>query len=166
MAWVKSEYAGEFAVISTWLVALSPWSLSVFQVSNITVVALRFLPFRLQFIFGATVENERPFLWAWEVAQFQQSPELTVAGTLGFAALALFALPFGLSIYYYFEEERIAARLPMDPVRLFGVLLGSVALTTVAATALFVRYFPGTTLPVGAAIAAVFAYLLLTIERT
>ncbi|MFC7020933.1 MULTISPECIES: TIGR04206 family protein [Haloarcula] len=166
MAWVKSEYAGEMAVLSTWLVALAPWSVSVFQVSDLTVVALRFLPFRLQFIFGATIENERPFLWAWEVARFQTSPELTLAGTLGFAALVLFALPLTLSVYYYFEEERVGDLLPLDPVRLFGGLLGLVALATVAATALFVRFFPGVTLPVGAALSALFAYLLLTIDRT
>jgi uncharacterized protein (TIGR04206 family) len=166
MAWVKSEYAGELAVLATWLVALAPWSVSVFQVSSLTVVALRFLPFRFQFIFGATLENERPFLWAWEVARFQESPELTLAGTLGFAALGLFVLPFALSLYYYFEEERVGARLPLDPVRLFGILLGLVALASLGATALFARYFPGVTFPLGALLAALFAYLLLTIERT
>ncbi|MBX0293977.1 TIGR04206 family protein [Haloarcula nitratireducens] len=166
MAWVKSEYAGELAVLSTWLVALAPWSASVFEVSGLTVVALRFLPFRFQFIFGATLPNERPFLWAWQVADFQSAAGLSLAGDLGFAALVVFAFPFALSLYYYFEEERVAAALPADPVRLFGGLLGLVALLTLAATALFFRYFPGTTLPVGAAVAAVLAYLLLTIDRT
>lgn len=166
MAWVKSEYAGELAVLSTWLVALAPWSASIFEVSGLTVVALRFLPFRFQFIFGATLDDERPFLWAWEVAGFQSSPELTLAGYLGFAAFVVFSVPFALSLFYYFEEDRLAAALPTDPVRLFGGLLGTVALLTVGATALFLRYFPGLTLPVGALVAAVLAFLLLTVERT
>ncbi len=165
MTWVKSEYAGELAVLSTWLVALAPWSASVFEVSNLTVVALRFLPFRFQFIFGATLDNERPFLWAWEVARFQQSAELTLAGYAGFAAFLLFAVPFALSLFYYFEEERLTDALPVDPVALFGWLLAGVAALTLAATALFVRYFPGLTVPVGAAVAAVLAYVLLTSEQ-
>lgn len=166
MAWVKSEYAGEFAVLSTWLVGLAPWSASVFTISDLSVVALRFLPFRLQYIFGATLSGERPFIWAWEVADFQQSAELTLAGRLGLAALALYAVPFGLSVVYYFEEERVAGALPVDPVRLFGGLLGLVALLSGAAGALFVTNFPGTTIPVGSVIAAVLAYLLLTVDRT
>ena len=166
MAWVKSEYAGELAVLSTWLVGLAPWSASVFGQSGFTVVSLRFLPARLLYIFGAEIPNERPLLPAWQVADFQQSAELTLAGHLGFAALVVYALPFGLSLYYYFEEDRVAAALPADPVRLFGGLLGLVGVLTVVSTALFVRYFPGTTLPVGSLLAVVFAYVLLTVDRT
>ena len=166
MAWVKGEYAGEFAVLSTWLVALAPWSVSVFQLSTLTVVALRFLPFRFQFIFGASLANERPFLWAWEVARFQESPELTLAGHLGFAALVLFAVPFGLSLYYYFEEDRVAAGLPVDPVRAFGGLLGLVGLATTAGALLFALYFPGLTVPVGGLLALLLAYFLLTVDRS
>lgn len=166
MAWVKSEYAGELAVLSTWLVGLAPWSVSVFGQSGFTVVAFRFLPFRLQYIFGAQVGNERPLLAAWQVAGFQQSAELTFGGHLGFGALVVYALPFTLSLYYYFEEERIAAALPVDPVRLFGGLVGLVGVLTIAATALFVRYFPGTTVPLGSLLALVLAYLLLTVDRT
>ncbi|GGN87826.1 MULTISPECIES: TIGR04206 family protein [Haloarcula] len=166
MAWVKSEYAGELAVLSTWLVTLAPWSASVFEAAGLTVVALRFLPFRFQFIFGAALQNERPFLWAWEVAAFQSSPELTLAGYLGFAAFVASSIPFALSLFYYFEEGRLAAALPVDPVRVFGALLALVALLTLAATVLFVRYFPGFSLPVGALVAAVLAYLLLTVDRT
>jgi uncharacterized protein (TIGR04206 family) len=166
MAWVKSEYAGELAVLSTWLVGLAPWSVSIFGEGGITVISLRFLPLRLLYILGTELPNERPILPAWAVADFQQSAELTIAGHLGFAAFAVFALPFGLSLYYYFEEERITEWLPVDPVRLFGGLIGLVGVLTVAASALFVRYFPGTTLPVGSVLALVLAYLLLTVDRT
>ncbi len=166
MAWVKSEYAGELAVLSTWLVGLAPWSVSIFGEGGFTVISFRFLPLRLLYILGAELPNERPLLPAWAVADFQQSAELTIAGDLGFAALAVFALPLGLSFYYYFEEERITAWLPVDPVRLFGGLLGLVGLLTAAASVLFIRYFPGTTLPVGSVLAIVLAYLLLTVDRT
>jgi uncharacterized protein (TIGR04206 family) len=166
MAWVKSEYAGELAVLSTWLVGLAPWAVSVFGQGGLTVIALRFLPVRLLYILGAQLPNEQPLLPAWAVADFQATTELTIAGHLGFAALVVYAVPFVLSIYYYFEEERIAAALPVDPVRLFGGLLGVVGAATMAATLLFVGYFPGTTIPVGSLFALIFAYLLLTVDRT
>ncbi|EMA10171.1 TIGR04206 family protein [Haloarcula vallismortis] len=165
MAWVKSEYAGEFAVLATWLVGLAPWSVSLFEIEGVTVIGLRFLPFRFQFIFGATLPGERPFLWAWQVAAFQQSAPLVLAGTLGAAALAVFLLPFGLSLYYYAAEDRVEAALPVDPVRLFGGLLGLVGVLTLAASGLFITSFPGITVPIGALVALVFAYLLLTVDR-
>ncbi|WP_336338244.1 TIGR04206 family protein [Haloarcula brevis] len=166
MAWVKAEYAGEFAVLATWLVGVAPWSVSLFEADGLTVVALRFLPFRFQFIFGATLAGERPFLWAWQVAAFQDSATVALAGTLGVAALGTFLLPFGLSLYYYAAEERLEAALPVDPVRLLGGLVGLVGLLTLAASALFITSFPGVTVPVGALVALAFAYLLLTVDRT
>ncbi|MDS0221197.1 TIGR04206 family protein [Haloarcula sp. S1AR25-5A] len=165
MAWVKSEYAGEFAVLATWLVGLAPWSVSLFEIEGVTVIGFRFLPFRFQFIFGATLPGERPFLWAWQVAGFQGSAPLALAGTLGFAAFATFLLPLGLSLYYYVAEDHMDATLPIDPVRLFGGLLGLVGVLTLAASGLFITSFPGITVPVGALVALVFAYLLLTIDR-
>ncbi|MFB6223105.1 MAG: TIGR04206 family protein [Haloarcula sp.] len=165
MAWVKSEYAGEFAVLATWLVGLAPWSVSLFEVEGVTVIALRFLPFRFQFIFGATLPGEQPFLWAWQVAGFQSSTELALAGNLGVVALVAFLLPLGLSIYYYLAEDRVEAALPVDPVRVFGGLLGVVGVLTLAASGLFVSSFPGITVPVGTLVALTFTYLLLTVDR-
>lgn len=39
MVWVKSESAGELAVLSTWLVGLAPWSVSIFGEGGFTVTA-------------------------------------------------------------------------------------------------------------------------------
>jgi len=166
MAWVKSEYAGELAVLSTWLVGVAPWAVTVFGNDGLRVVVLRFLPFRFQFIFGVEFSNEVPFLPAWQIAEFQQAPDLVLAGHLGFAALLVFLVPFGLSLYYYVAEKQLEARLPADPVRLFGGLLGLVGVLTTAASVLFVRSFPGTTVPLGAVVGLVLAYLLLTVDRT
>ncbi|MFC6973760.1 TIGR04206 family protein [Halomicroarcula sp. GCM10025709] len=166
MVWVKSEYAGELAVLSTWLVGLAPWSISTFSVSGLTVAAFRFLPFRVQYIFGGTVPGERPFLWVWNVGAFQESAELTLAGQFGTAAFVCYLFPFWLSLYYYYEEERVTALLPVDPVGLFAGLLGLVGLLSLAASVLFVRYFAGTTIPVGSVLALVLAFLLATVDRT
>lgn len=165
MAWVKSEYAGELAVLSTWLVGLAPWAVSTFGDSGLRVVVLRFLPFRFQFIFGARFDNEVPFLPAWAVAEFQQAPPLVLAGHLGFAALLVFLPLVLLSIYYYFEEARLEAALPVEPVRLFGGVLGLVGLLSLGSTVLFVLNFPGVTFPVGSAVALLFGGLLLTVDR-
>ena len=167
MAWVKSEYAGELAVLATWLVAIAPWSVSVFGGDAITGVAFRFLPFRLQYLFGISVPNELSFIWAWESAAIQ-SGTTAVAGYLWTAALAVFVPAFAASIVYYLREERFTDALPLDPVRLFGGLLGLAGLGTVVATVLLNLSggFPGTTIPVGALVAPVLAVLLLTVDRT
>ncbi|MDS0258429.1 TIGR04206 family protein [Haloarcula sp. S1CR25-12] len=182
MAWVKSEYAGELAVLSTWLVAIAPWSVSLFGGGQFTGVVFRFLPFRLQYLFGISVPNELTFLWAWEAATIQQGPTTlaaylwtavveqnytVLAGLLWTVGLAVFAVAFLASVVYYVREERFAAALPLDPVRLFGGLLGLVGLLTVVGT-VFLNLtggFAGTTVPVGALFAPVLSYLLLTVDR-
>ena len=166
MAWVKSEYAGELAVLSTWLVAVAPWSVSVFGNGQVTGVVFRFLPFRLQYLYGIAIPNELNFIWAWESMQF---PEFTgLSGTLWTVALALFAVAFGASLYYYKREAEFADRLPLDPVRFFGALLGAVGLLTLGGTVLLNLDggFPGTTVPIGALVAPVLAGVLLTADLT
>jgi uncharacterized protein (TIGR04206 family) len=167
MAWVKSEYAGELAVLSTWLVAVAPWSISVFGNGQLTGVVFRFLPFRLQYLFGISVPNDLSFLWAWEVGDVQQG-YTGLAGSLGAVALAVFALAFGASVYYYARETEFVDRLPIDPVSLFGGLLGVVGLLALGGTVLLNLDggFPGTTIPVGALVAPVLAVVLLTADRT
>lgn len=164
MAWIREEYAGELAVVFTWLVAVAPWGLTYFRPTGITVIAFRFLPFRLLYIFGASIPGERPFIWAWEVAEFQIEPEVVLAGHVGTAALVVGLVSLGASLVYYAREDAVAAALPIHPVRLFGALLAILAVLLLVATALFFLYHPGPTIPIGAALAAVFAYLLLTVD--
>jgi len=166
MAWVKSEYAGELAVLSTWLVAVAPWSVSVFGNGQVTGVVFRFLPFRVQYLYGISIPNELRFAWAWEAAQLSENAGLS--GTLWTVALALFAVTFGASVVYYLREDGFADRLPLDPVRLFGGLLGAIGLLVLVAT---VRLnlgggFLGTTVPIGALVAPVLAAVLLTADLT
>ena len=166
MAWVKSEYAGELAVLSTWLVAVAPWSVSVFGDGAITGVVFRFLPFRLQYLYGISIPNELNFIWAWEAMRF---PEYTgLAGTLWTVGLVVFAVAFGASLYYYRRESEFEDRLPIDPVRLFGGLLGVIGLLTLGGTVLLNLSggFAGTTIPVGALVAPVLAGVLLTADLT
>lgn len=161
MAWINERYAGEVAVVFTWLLAVSPWAVTWFRPTGITAVAFRFLPFRALYIFGTSLPGERPFIWAWEVAEFQIEPEVVLAGHVGIAALTVMVVAIGLSIVYYAREEALVDALPVHPVRVFGALHALLALLLLVATGLFFEFHPGTTVPVGAALAAVFAYLLL-----
>lgn len=166
MAWVKSEYAGELAVLSTWLVAVAPWSVSVFGNGQITGVVFRFLPFRLQYLYGIAIPNELNFVWAPDAMRF---PEYTgLAAVLWTVALAVFAVAFGASLYYYRREAAFEDRLPIHPVRLFGGLLGVVGVLTLVGTVLLNLSggFAGTTIPVGALVAPALAGVLLTADLT
>lgn len=165
MAWVKSEYAGEFAVLSTWLLALLPWGVSYSTIGGLSVVGFRFLFFRVQYVFGAAIPGEKPFLWAWQVPGFEGTPELTLAARIGLAAAGVYLVPLGVSVAYYAAERRVEA-LPVDPVRLLGGLLALVAVAVSAAAAVLVRYQAGLVVPVAPAFALAFAYLLLTVDRT
>lgn len=165
MAWVKSEYAGEFAVLSTWILALLPWGASFFRVRDLSVVAVRFLFFRLQYVFGASVQGEAPFLWVWQVPAFEGTPELVVTAQLGLAAAVVYVVPLAVSVAYYVDEDRVES-LPVDPVRLLGGLLGAVSLLLLASGTLLFRYHAGTVVPVGPPLALALSYLLFTAERT
>lgn len=168
--WVKSEYAGEVAVLSTWLCALLPWSVSVFQESfdsgaSVTAVWLRFLPGRFLYLFGAIERAEGPWDWAWEVPGFVASQGETLAAFAWLAGATLFLFPLALSIVYYLDEQRVES-WGIDPVRSLGrMLVISGSLLLVASGVLFFEQ-SGTTLPVGTLIQLGLGIVLLRAEQT
>ncbi|MBX0285522.1 TIGR04206 family protein [Halomicroarcula sp. F28] len=166
MAWVKSEYAGELAVLSTWLVAVAPWSVSIFREGPLTAVVFRFLPFRIQYLYGVSISNELNFVWAWRAMQFPDNTGR--AAVLWTLALAVVAVAVCASAYYYHREAEFTDRLPLHPVRFFGGLLGVGGLLVLVATVLLnlAGGFFGTTIPVGALVAPVLAAVLLTVDLT
>ena len=165
MAWVKSEYAGEFAVVSTWLLALLPWGASFFQVRGISVVSVRFLLFRVQYVLGASLEGERPFLWTWQVPGFEGTPELTFTAQVALVAALAYLVPLAVSLLYYTDESRVEA-WPIDPVRLLGWLLGVVSLLVTVSALLLVRHHAGVVVPLAPPFAVALSYLLVTVDRT
>jgi hypothetical protein len=64
MAWVKAEYAGELAVLATWLTALLPWSVSFLRRSprgmdaTFTVVNIRFVFWQFHYVFGISLGEQ------------------------------------------------------------------------------------------------------------
>ena len=167
--WVKSEYAGEVAVLSTWLCALLPWSVSVFQVSldggsSVTAIWLRFLPGRFLYLLGAIQRSEGPWDWAWEVPGFVASQGETLAAFAWLAGALIFLAPLALSFIYYFDEQRVES-WDMDPVRSLGTLLVISGSLLLLASGLLVLDQAGTTVPVGTVIQLGLGIVLLRAER-
>ncbi|MEF8784508.1 MAG: TIGR04206 family protein [Haloarculaceae archaeon] len=167
--WVKSEYAGEVAVLSTWLCALLPWSVSVFRESfgsagTVNAVWLRFLPGRFLYVFGAIERSGSPWNWVWEVPGFVASRGETIAGYVWAVGTVVFLLALALSIAYYLDEARVES-WRFDPVRtLGGLLVASGALLLVASGLLFAEQ-SGTTVPVGTVVQLGLGAALLRAER-
>lgn len=170
MPWVRSEYAGELAVLSVWLTALLPWSVSYFNATiagrSVTVINIRFLFFQLHYLFGISfgeqtlddlvqVIHEIP---GFVPANQRLEAEIWVAGAAVFAVLLL------LSFAYYVREDALAERIPVDLVRLFGAAFAVLAVVFSVAVGMFNPH--QLTLPVGTLFMWVFAAVLLRIDRT
>ncbi len=129
--WARSEYAGELAVLSTWLCALLPWSVTVLSPQGITALTFRFLPLRLLYILGAELPGERPLLFVWQVPGFAGRPGETLAATAWLAGSVAVLVPLGLSIVYYLREARLEREF--TPRLTFGLVAASAGLVLAAA---------------------------------
>lgn len=174
--WVKSEYAGEVAVLSTWVCALLPWSVSLFQrdlgsAGTLSAVWIRFLPGRFLYVFGPVRRAQSPWDWAWEVPGFVATRGEALAGYVWLAGVALSLVALALSVVYYLDEDRVEAwepeRLPreFDPVEALGALLVATGGALLVASGLLVWYQSGVTVPVGALLQLALGGLLLRVER-
>ncbi len=167
MVWVRSEYAGELAVVSAWLAALVPWNVTyataegVGGVLYVRFVFAEFLYFTDLEIGGRSVE----FL-SIRQAVAQQTGEFVFVAYLAWTIGAvLVAAAVVLSVAYYLREERVEAG-PIDPVRLMGALLGGAGVVLVAANYLVVtRGIPGIPIPVGTLLLLALGGVLLSVER-
>ena len=162
--WVRSEYAGELAVISAWLTALLPWSVTVIpEFANLVVI--RFVFFRFQYLTAATLPEEiaRPFLWTFQMPGFHGST-LRPAAYLWLAGAVVVFVALAFSIVYYVYEARIEA-MSFDPVRTMG---GLISLSAGIHTVSFALFLPHQrlTIPLGLVLMYVFAATLLKVERT
>lgn len=131
--WARSEYAGELAVLSTWLCALLPWSVTLFSPQGLTALTFRFLPLRLLYIFGAELRGERPLLFVWQVPGFVATPGETLAATAWLAGGVAFLVPLGVSVVYYLRDDRLERRF--TPRLTFGLVAASAGLILAAALA-------------------------------
>lgn len=183
--WVRSEYAGELAVLSAWLSALLPWNVTYSEFGPLgSTLFVRFPFLQVQFTWLPTVEVDGEVqsfrqtgfelvqgIWVADPVTAATSPEgvglnivgVNVTWAIGAGVVGLAVL---LSLAMYADEDGVDERLPVDPVRTMGALLGVGALVLTWATWLFVQSdLPGFPIPVGTALLWVFAYTLLTVER-
>lgn len=164
--WVRSEYAGELAVLSTWLCAVAPWAVTWVARAEASGYFFWFHPFNLFFLPGIDLDGllgSRP-LWVWDFLDFPVYTGETYVTYLWLAGTAVFAVAFGLSVAYYLDEDRIQS-LSLDPVKTLGALLLTSGLLLAGAYVLLVQNHLGTTLPVGLAFQFILGAVLLRTER-
>jgi uncharacterized protein (TIGR04206 family) len=166
MVWVRSEHAGALAVLSVWLSAFVPWNVSFSSVSGGSVVFVRFPFVQVRYTSGLPVARGVAVSDPLSAIAFQAGQSIAVAYQAWAVGAGVFAVAVGFSVVYYLAEERVEA-LPVDPVRLIGVLLGLTGVVFVVSTYLLAtRGFPGVPIPIGVVFLFVFAGVLLTLERT
>lgn len=169
-AWVRSEYAGELAVVLTWASAFIPWSVSLSRFAEaVTFVVIRFPFFMFQFLYGVRLEGaERPFLTVVSAPGFPdpaKQPGVVRAYQIWLVGAAVLGLAVLYSVAYYLDEERIESG-PVDPVRALGAALLVSAVLLSVSTGLLVLRYGGLSVPVGVLFLYLFGGVLLTVERT
>ena len=165
--WVRSEYAGELAVLSAWLCALLPWSVSYASQGGLRLYRIHFLYLFFQFVPGIDFgQYDTPYLLVYRAPGFPDNADVAFGYQLWILAAAVFTAALALSAVYYVYDERLEARLPVDPVRLMGGLLILAAVPLTASTYLLFTGFAGITIPVGILFMYLLGGLLLVVERT
>ncbi len=191
MPWVKSEVAGELAVVSAWIAALVPWSATVHTGGPLGswLFMLRFPLAELQIriassvtIDGQDVPVEQllaqvyPGWQVWNDVYVVDPITASLGYTQGTLQLGSLAWALGavvvavavlLSVAMYIDEEGTAQRLPVDEVHLMGAILGVATVCFLAATVLYYRApdVVGVPVPVGVAVVGALAVALLRAER-
>jgi hypothetical protein len=168
MVWVRSEYAGELAVLSAWLAALVPWNVTFSTgVLGGSALFVRFPFFQVRFLFGVPIGQAVLVEDPLSALASQAGTTLAVAYQAWVVGAVVLVLAVLLSVAYYLREERVETA-PVDPVRVMGGLLGAGGLVLAAATYLLVENSPfsGVPIPLGVLLQLVLAAVLLTVERT
>lgn len=175
MVWVRSEYAGELAVLSTWVTALLPWNIFLGAVAGGTVLFVRFPFLQIRYAFGVPVVRATTVSTPVSAYLLQSGTSVQIAYALWIVGALVYLVALGISIYYYREQERVEA-WSVDPVKLLGGLLVASAGVFVVASVLFPERFfglsfgvgggfPGVSLPVGALLQLVLGGVLLRAQR-
>ena len=166
MVWVRSEYAGELAVVSAWLSVLLPWNITHSTLSGIgSVVFVRFPFFQIRYAFGIPLAERVAVATPLGARAYQQGHPIATAYTAWAVGAAVVAAAVVLSVLLYRYEGRFEAS-SFDAVRLMGGLLALAGVVLTAATwLLWTRGFPGLPIPVGVAFLYLFGAMLLAARR-
>jgi hypothetical protein len=162
--WVRSEYAGELAVLSAWLAALLPWSVSASRVLSGGLLVVRFPFVEVRYGIGVPFARAVSLTDPLTAAALQRGTASATGYRVSAVGAAVFAAAVVLSAAYYLREDRVEAG-PVDPVRAMGGLLFAGSLAFGAATLSLFGGFPGLTLPVGVPLTLALAVVLLLATR-
>jgi uncharacterized protein (TIGR04206 family) len=166
MTWVRAEYAGALAVVSTWLAALVPWNVTYSpDVSGGAVLFVRFPFFQIRYTFGVPLTRRVAVSDPLSAIAFQAGQSIQVAYQVWAVGAGILAVAVAIAVVYYRFEDAVESG-PVDPVRLLGGLLGLSGLALAASTYLLAtRGFPGVPIPVGVLVLLVLGGVLLTVDR-
>lgn len=164
--WVRSEYAGELAVLSAWLGALVPWEVSlVSDVAGGNALFVRFPFVEVRYAFSLPAGRATLVLDPLSALSFYRNTTVVVGYRAWLLGAALVAAALVLSVAYYLREERVESG-PVDPVRLMGGLLTGAGLAFAATSYLIAtRGFPSLPAPVGVVLLLVLGVVLLRVRR-
>ena len=167
MVWVRSEYAGELAVLSAWVCALIPWNVTYSpSVAGGSVLFVRFPFFQVRYAYGLSLARAVRVSDPFSAAAFQSGQSIQLAYQAWALGALVLAAAVALSLAYYAREDAVEAGV-VDPVRAMGVLLVAAGVVLAVATYLLaVRGFPGVPVPVGVLFLFLFGGVLLAVERT
>lgn len=175
---IKSEFAEEFAVVFAWVSALVPWSVTTaigsIQGGSLVQIHAPFVVVR--FLFDIEVPGPNPLVMLpWESISFYAGAPGPIPFVLYTASTCVIALTLLLTLAMWALEDQVAAAR-FDEVRAVGgLLLISAVLLTLSAAVLTVgapvdsvvsTSFVGVVIPVGLLFQYVFAYALLTVDRS
>lgn len=165
--WVRSEYAGELAVLLAWLSALLPWSVSYAGLGERHLFRVHFIAGFVQFVPGVDLGRAiQTGVFVHDAPGFPEEATVSLGYRVWLLAAGVFALVLAWSVLYYAVDDRLEVQSPVDPVRVMGVLLLLTALPLTAATYYLAVGFIGVTVPVGVAFMYLFGGLLLVVDRT
>ncbi|AGN02611.1 hypothetical protein L593_13360 [Salinarchaeum sp. Harcht-Bsk1] len=173
MVWVKSEYAGELAVVSAWLSVLLPWYTSyVPEIDGLpgSVLFLRFPLAQIRFTFGVpfaeAIDVRTPMGIVVQRADTLESGAIEIAYWVWYVGAALVVLAVVLSVVMYVEYEQVLDALPVHPVRVMGALLTGAGLVLALSTGLFYRHrvFEEYPVPIGLVVMLLLGGSLLRVE--
>jgi hypothetical protein len=165
MVWVRSEYAGELAVVLAWLTALLPWNVTYATLSGVgSVLFVRFPFFQVRYVFGISISEAVAVMTPLGALSYQEGQSIAVAYQAWTVGAAIVGAAVALSLALYLYEDRVEAAF--DAVRAMGALLSLAGVVlTVATWLLWTRGFPGLPIPVGVVLLYLFGGALLLARR-
>ncbi|MFC7080651.1 DUF7549 family protein [Halorussus caseinilyticus] len=165
MVWVRSEYAGELAVVSAWLSALLPWNVTYSTLSGVgSVLFVRFPFFQVRYVSGISISEGLAVSTPVGAMAYQGGHSIATAYAAWSVGAAVVGAAVVLSVLLYRYEERVEATI--DAVRVMGALLALAGVVLTAATwLLWTRGFPGLPIPVGVVLLYLFGGTLLVADR-